>query len=247
MAMTDELDDALLVEEILDEVLEDLEGFDFLKSTEVCPVRTVEKPEEGKYPVIVTKDFGDGCKRWHWGRMKSGKIIIAIMGPWCEEGSVREVTFEEYKHGNTLVEGSKRIECMGRTDEGYIWHKITGELELTREREDEVLVIKRKVEKDRYMINGFRDKEVPNEWLIEGVVEVEKSNGTSYTVRTVEPLYRIQGCRWFQAGIKQIESGENVIQLDYGFEGEEKSACDSWITRQVNEEEPGEIDLSARN
>jgi hypothetical protein len=246
IALTNDVEDEILLEEILDEVMEDLEKYEFLKSSGECPVKTIEKPEEGKYPKIVTKDFGDGCYKNEWAKMRSGKIIITINGPWRKEGSVREITFEDYMHGKTLVEGEKRIECMGRTDEGFIWHKVEGVLNLTREKEDETVTIIRKVEKERYLINPEKEKDIPKEWLIEGEVKVEKSNGVSYEKKIVEPLHRIQGCRWFQDGLKQIEVGEDLIQIDYGFVGDEDSDCDSWILRWVNEEEAEEIDLSVK-
>jgi len=244
--LMEDADDALILEQILDEVMMDLERYEYLKSSDVCPVRTIETPEEGNYPKIVTRDFGKGCAMHESGKIRSGKIIITIRGPWCKEGSVRKITFKNYKHGNTLIEGSKKIVCMGKTDEGYIWHTIAGNIILTRERNGEKFVIFRHLAKDRYMINGFNDREVPNEWLIEGEVKVEKSNGVSYKVIITEPLYRIQKCRWFQSGIKQIESGENTILLDYGYVGAEDSACDSWMLRTVNEEEGEAIDLGGK-
>lgn len=244
--LMEDADDALILEQILDEVMSDLERYEYLKSSDVCPVRTIETPGEGKYPKIVTKDFGEGCAVHESGKIRSGKIIITIRGPWCKEGSVRKITFENYKHGNTLIEGSKKIICMGKTDEGHIWHTIAGNIILTREKNGEKLVIFRHLAKDRYMINGFSDPEVPNEWLIEGEVKVEKSNGVSYKVIISEPLYRIQKCWWFQSGIKQIESGENLILLDYGYVGDEDSACDSWMLRTVNDEEGEAIDLRSK-
>ena len=246
--LMEDADDALILEQILDEVMVDLERYEYLKSSDVCPVRTIETPEERNYPKIVTKDFGEGCAVHESGIIRSGKIIITIRGPWCQKGSVRKITFENYKHGNTLIEGSKKIVCMGKTDEGHIWHTIAGNIILTRERNGKKLVIFRHLAKDRYMINGFNDREVPNEWLIEGEVKVEKSNGVSYKVIISEsaPLYRIQGCRWFQSGIKQIKSGENLILLDYGFVGDEDSACDSWMLRTVNDEEGEVIDLGRK-
>ena len=244
--LLEDADDALILEEILDEVMVDLERYEYLKSSDVCPVRTIETPDEAIYPKIVTKDFGEGCTVHESGIIRSGKIIITIRGPWCQEGSVRIITFENYMHGNTLIEGSKKIECMGKTDKGYIWHTIAGKLKLSRERDGEKLVIERQVAKDRYMINGFNDREVPNQWLIEGKVKVEKSNGVSYKVFISEPLYRIQGCRWFQSGIKQIESGDNLILLDYGYVGDEDSTCDSWMLRTVNDEEGEAIDLRSK-
>jgi len=235
--------DALILEEILDEVMLDLEGYEYLKSSNTCPLRTIKTPEVGNYPKILIKDFGEGCTVHESGIIRSGKIIITIRGPWCKEGSVRKITFENYMHGNTLIEGNKKIECMGKTDEGYIWHTIAGNMKLTRERDDEKLVIKRQVAKDRYMINGFNDLEVANEWMIEGKVKVEKSDGLSYKVIISEPLYRIQGCRWFQYGIKQIDSDDNLVLLDYGYTGDEDSACDSWMLRTINDEEGKAIDL----
>ena len=134
----------------------------------------------------------------------------------------------------------------GRNRRGFLWHTIEGKLKLTRELEDGQLVVERKIEKDRYLINGLDDKDVPKEWLIEGKVKVEKSNGVSYKVSIAEPLYRIQGCRWYQAGLKQIESGENLIQIDYSYVGPEDGLCDSWVQRWVNEEEPELINLSEK-
>ena len=200
LAITEDVIDDILIEEIIDEILGDLEKYDFLKSSDVCPLKTIDIPEEGRYPKVVTLDFGEGCYKNDWSRMRSGKIILTINGPWHIKGSVREVAFDNYIHGKTLVEGGKRIECMGETEEGYIWHKIKGNIKLTRERDGESLIIKREVEKDRYLINGLNDRDVPNEWLIEGEGKVEKANGLSYEMKIAEPLYRIQGCRWFQAG-----------------------------------------------
>jgi len=245
--ISEDAEDAIIDEEILDEVLGDLEKYDFLKSAETCPVKTIERPVEGEYPIIVIKDFGDGCYKYENGRMRSGKIIVTIFGPWRKKGSIRIVTFNKYMHGKTLVKGKKEILSMGKTEEGYYWHKIDGEIELTREKDGKPLIIKRKVKKDRYLINGYKDADTPKEWLIEGKVRVKKSNDVSYVVNIAEPLYRIQGCRWIQAGLKKIEFEEDIIQIDYGFVGEDEQSCDSWIKRWINDEEAEEIDLNAKH
>jgi hypothetical protein len=96
---------------------------------------------------------------------------------------IRIVTFENYVHGNALVEGEKEIMSMGQTEEGYYWHKIKGEIVLTREKDGEQLIIKRKVEKDRYLINGYKDADTPKEGRIEGKVRVKKSNDGLMTRR----------------------------------------------------------------
>ena len=42
-----------------------------------CRTKTVEHPENTKYPKVVTIDFGDGCEDRH-GHIRSGKMIITI-------------------------------------------------------------------------------------------------------------------------------------------------------------------------
>jgi len=106
------------------------------------------------------------------------------------------------------------------------------------------------------MLVGWGNPDVPKEWLVDGHVKVSKSNGLSYMVNIHEPLYRIQGCRWAQSGIKVIhfnagnegnkptekEDYKHKVSIDYSY-AESEEACDSYVLRWVNNEEPEVINL----
>ncbi len=252
-----EIKDEVIIEEIIDDILYDLEQFDFLKSETTCPVVTVEKPDDARFPRIITRDFGEGCVN-EWGVEKSGKVIVTVYGPWLKEGSKRTVEFEDYTHRGTAVSGKKVIVCKGMNEDGYYVHSIRGKIQLVRE---DGMVISREITRRRTMLAGFGEPGVPKEWLLEGKTIVEKSNAREYVMNIREPLYRIQGCRWAQSGLKVIrfnideeeEADDAAVEgapeyrhkvvIDYGFVGQEDSACDSFVLRKVDDKEAEVVDL----
>lgn len=252
-----ELKEEVIIEEIIDDVLYDLEQFDFKKSESTCPVVTVEKPEDARFPKIITRDFGDGCVT-EWGVEKSGKVIVTLYGPWLREGSKRVVEFENYTHRGTAVNGRKVIVCEGLNADSLYVHSIRGKIQLVK---DDSLVVTREINKYRTMLAGFNEAGVPKEWLLEGSVKVTKSDGREYLMNIREPLYRIQGCRWAQSGVKVIRfnldtdedgSGANATEpreynhkvvIDYSYTGPEDGLCDSYVLRKVDDQEAEVVDL----
>ncbi|SRR6056297_3536608 len=258
MLVSNEIKDEVIIEEIIDDILYDLEQFDFKKSETTCPVITLEKPDDARFPRIITRDFGEGCIN-EWGVEKSGKVIVTVYGPWLKEGSRRTVEFDDYTHRGTAVSGKKVIVCKGMNGDGYYVHSIRGKIDLVRE---DGMVISRELTRRRTMLAGFGEPDVPKEWLMEGKTKVVKSNGREYVMNIREPLYRIQGCRWAQSGVKVIRfnideeetaadasAGEtpeykHKVVIDYGYVGEEDSACDSFVLRKVDDKEAELVDLS---
>jgi hypothetical protein len=246
-----------IIEEIIDDVLFDIEQFEFRKSESICPVITIETPEETRFPKIITRDFGDGCFN-EWGVEKSGKVIVTLFGPWLKEGSKRIVEFVDYTHRGTAVSGSKVIVCEGLNDDSLFVHSIRGNIQLVR---DDTLLVSRELNKYRTMLAGFREPGVPKEWLLEGTTRVVRSDGKEYVMKIREPLYRIQGCRWPQSGVKvirlnlpedettmEVSEGEEFefnhkVVIDYSYLGPENSSCDSFVLRKVDDQEEEVVDL----
>lgn len=255
--VSNELKEEVIIEEIIDDVLFDVEQFDFKKSEGTCPVITVEKPEDARFPKVITRDFGEGCVN-EWGVEKSGKVIVTLYGPWLREGSKRVVEFEDYTHRGTAVSGRKVIVCEGMNADSLFVHSISGKIELVRENG---MVVNRELHERRTMLAGFKEPGVPREWLLEGTVNVVKSDGRDYLMKIREPLYRIQGCRWAQSGVKvirfNIETDEDTtddstaetreyahrVVIDYSYVGQEDSRCDSFVLRKVDDQEPEVVDL----
>jgi hypothetical protein len=256
VAIVEEINNEI-IEEIIDDVLFDIEQFDFKKSESTCPVITIETPEETRFPKIITRDFGDGCVN-EWGVEKSGKVIVTLYGPWLKEGSKRIVEFENYTHRGTAVSGRKVIVCEGLNADSLFVHSIRGIIQLVRE---DSLVVTREISKQRTMLAGFNDPGAPREWLLEGTTKVVRSDGREYHIRIREPLHRIQGCRWAQSGIKvirfnlpeeeisaEISDGEEAkynhkVVIDYSYAGPENDRCDSFVLRQVDDQEEEVVDL----
>ena len=252
-----EVKDEVIIEEIIDDVLFDLEQFDFKKSESTCPLVTIETPDNARFPKAITRDFGDGCVN-EWGVEKSGKVIVTLYGPWLKEGSRRVIEFKNYIHRGTAVSGRKVIVCEGMNADSLFVHSIRGTIQL--EKEDSLLVT-REMNKFRTMLAGFNKPGVPREWLLEGTTKVVRSDGRAYRMNTREPLYRIQGCRWAQSGVKVIRfnldeeketavnaEGEEAkynhkVVIDYSYTGPEESRCDSFVLRTVDDQEEEVVDL----
>lgn len=252
-----EIKEEVIIDEIIDDVLYDLEQFDFKKSEGICPVITIDKPEDARFPKIITRDFGEGCVN-EWGIEKSGKVIVTLYGPWLREGSKRVVEFEDYTHRGTAVSGRKVIVCEGLNADSLFVHSIRGKIQLTR---DDSTIVTREITQRRTMLVGFGEPDVRKEWLLEGSVKVSKSDGREYLMNIREPLYRIQGCRWAQSGVKVIrfnlETDDDAttgitddtpeyahkVVIDYSYVGQEDSRCDSFVLRKVDDQEPEVVDL----
>jgi hypothetical protein len=238
LALTKEsIMDEILMEDILDEVMTEIDNFSIYKSSviEVCPQKTIEYPDSTSFPRIITKDFGDSCVN-QWGRVRSGKIIITVYGPWRKEGSLRIVTFDNFYFNGTKVEGVKKIVCEGFTDEGFLKHEIVAEIVLTKANG---VVVTRKVEKKRMKISGVDTQDPEDDaWLIKMEVHVKKSTDVEYEVNSIIPLRRQRTCKWFVSGSKKIEINEDTIVIDYG-EGE----CDNLATRSLNDGDPEVFEL----
>lgn len=230
--------------EIFDEIFDDSD-YGAFKSAEVsdghnCRTRTVELPEDGSFPRIVTLEFDGDCKDIN-GNVRSGKIIITIYGPYKREGSVREITFENYFINGNQVEGLKTLTTNARNDAGNLVFTIDfPNSKITRK---DSVVIERTVQKTREWIMGedTPGTNLDNEWLINGVVTRVNINDVLIT-RVLNNLHRAVNCRWPLSGTVDISGSDDrpLAVLDYG-----DGKCDKWATITI-EGDVWRIDLSDR-
>jgi len=241
----------IFVEDVMDDVFAEIfselfgiSGLGF-KSAETsaghnCRTRTVEMPEEGNFPRIVTLEFNGKCKDWA-GNVRSGKIIITVYGPYKTEGSVREVTFEDYFINGNQVEGTKTVTTVGRNLDGNLVVSISfPDAKITRKDD---IVIERSVEKTREWIAGEDTPEVrqDNEFLINGVVTRLNKDDVLIT-RVLTDIHRAVNCRWPLSGTVEITGDDDrpAAVLDYG-----EGKCDKWATITIGDE-VWRIDLKNR-
>lgn len=258
----------LIIEEalqstILDDLLRDIDiysalGEGWTKSAEIeggCPIITIERPGSAPFwPRKITLDFGDGCEKN--GKVKSGIMVIEKSGPWKESGSKREVTFDNYKVDNLLIEGKKELTNITEGD-GNPTFKIEANLTLTSKSDSgKVVIVTRKVEKEQEWISGFNDKDVPKQVYLTGQSDIVKTVGDEEKTIKKEftSILIVSGCRFPQTGVTDFKVNtfdglELEFALDYGTEGVAsdkcKESCDC-IATLTSGDQSEDIDLSAK-
>ena len=225
----------------LDEVMKNGDyKSDFLVTEDKCPAVSVENPETGIWPKVITIDYGSGCTGFY-NHTRSGKIIVEVTGPRRLEGSRRRVTFDNYYFNGIKVEGVKVFENLGANENQNFVISVTltnGRLVLPDGK-----TIERTVDHKREWIAGFM---TPNLWddecLVTGSATGKNAEDITY-VRTIStPLHWKRVCEFIVSGIIEIErEGAEPFILNYG-EGE----CDNKALVSRGEESK-EIELRHRH
>ena len=230
-----------IVESVIDEIdaalASDLEvaGEAALKSAaeEVgCPTVTVDRPEDARYPKVVTFDYGtENCEDRH-GRMKRGKVIVTKTGPHWTEGSERTVVFEDFFVNDNAVEGSRTYRNEGQNEDGNWEFSTTVNVTVTTIEE---ISWTRAADKIRTLVAGADTKNVwDDEFLITGTSSGASSEGYSVAREITTPLLKKRVCRFPVSGVIEIVRSKDetsvTVLLDYG-----TGECDNKAT--VTDEE----------
>ena len=209
-----------------------------------CPTVLVDRPEDEKYPKVVTFDFGTENCEDRFGRIKRGKVIVTVTGPHWVEGSERTVEFEDFYVNDNSVTGSKKHKNEGKNEEGQWYFSTT--IDVTHET-TEGISWTRKVDRIRTMVAG---DDTRNPWddafTISGTSSGSSSEGYSVTREITTPLYRERVCRFPLSGTVEIirtkDGVSKTVWLDHG-DGE---TCDNKATVTNEEGEVKEISLGKR-
>lgn len=187
----------------------------FLVTEDKCPMVSVENPEAGIWPKVITIDYGSGCTGFY-NHTRSGKIIVEVTGPRRLEGSLRRVTFDNYYFNGIKVEGVKVFENIGANENQNFVISVTltnGRLVLPDGK-----TIERTVDHKREWIAGFMTQNLwDDECLITGSATGKNGEDISY-VRTIStPLHWKRVCEFIVSGIIEIErEGAEPFSLNYG-------------------------------
>ena len=204
-------------------------GFDSFTTTsfsgrafrdEVLDCATVENDTVNN---IITIDYGEeGCEGRR-GRVRKGKIIIEYSGRRFQEGSFRQVTFEDFFVDSTQIEGTRTITVTEvDTVENTVTFDIT--LEGGKLTFGDGTTATRESRKSRTWFRGQGFATVI------GSANGVTREGENYTVEITEELVFRRAC-WNPgvfvpvSGVKEYTVGEVTSIIDYG-EGD----CDNVAT-----------------
>lgn len=245
---SDVAEDALIADAAYDDIflevdavmnLMDEQGYEqsSLKSApdqEACVVITIVSDGDAFWPRTITVDYGDGCDISRYNdsreRVRKGKIIIKISGPMWQEGSSREVTFEDFYINEHKVEGRRTVTNEGLWEDGDyagLWYfsvTLDGGTVTTPEGQ----MISKDVNRTRTFVEGFDTKWDTRDdiWHLNGIATGVNRAGIAFSREITSPLWKEIGCRFITRGTVLIEAeGRPDVILDYG-EGD----CDPLAT-----------------
>jgi hypothetical protein len=229
----------------VDAIVNEMEQYGYestaLKSAgvlEACPVISIITDGE-RWPRTIVVDYGEGCnisRNLDKERIRKGKIIITVSGPMWEQGSYREVKFEDFSINDHLVEGRRTVTNEGTWEDGdyqgklYFSIMLEGGLVTTPEGQQ----IAREVNHTRTFEEGFDTKWDSRDdiWHINGIATGVNRRGISYTREITSALWKEIGCRFITKGTILIVADERPdVILDYG-----DGTCDPEATITVNGE-----------
>jgi len=211
-----------------------------LKSAEVwdCLTVTVHENETSEFwPRSWTLDYGQENCETVWGNSRRGKIHVTLTDWWRNEGSLREITFEDYFFNDIKLEGVKTILNTGEND--------GGNLTFTKKIEGGKLVyadggeISWECEKFSELVEGNETLRFADDvWSVTGSGSGINLDGLDYTFEITTPLIYQSGCFYPVSGVIEISTQESVQVIDYG-----NGECDNLATATTNDGDPETIEL----
>jgi hypothetical protein len=198
-----------------------------LKSAEIidCLTVTVHENDNGDFwPRSWTLDYGSENCACYFGNLKRGKINVTLSDWWRNEGSLREITFEDYFFNDNQLEGTKTILNTGVNESGNLtFTKNVNDAKLTY---TDGSSITWNCEKYSELIEGgdtfvFAD----DVWSVTGSGSGVDLDGKAYTMEITTPLIYQNGCFYPVSGIVEIVTdGQDIKVIDYG-----SGECDNII------------------
>jgi len=212
----------------VEEITTDNEG---LKSATLsdCLSLTIHENEDGEFwPRNWTLDYGTENCACFLGNVKRGKINVSLSDWWRNEGSLRQIEFENFYMNDNKMEGVKTIRNTGLNESGNLtFLKNITDAKLTNTDE---LLMTWNCEKTSEQIEGgatflFAD----DVWSVTGSGSGVNFDGKTFTMEITSQLIYKNGCFYPVSGVVEIVTdGEESKTINYG-DGE----CDTIVTVTV--------------
>jgi len=179
------------------------------------------------FPLTITVDYGTtNCQGWD-GKYRRGKVIVVLTGRYREQGTVINITPQDYYVNDHKIEGQKKITNMGLNSNGNIYFNIEENLKITR---PDGKVITWQSKRTREWIAGSSTLAPwDDEYLISGTGEGVNKDGIHFTMNITKPIHIKLNCPWPVEGAIEIQpDGYKKRTLDFG-----SGTCDNEATLTI--------------
>lgn len=181
-------------------------------------------PMDGYLEIIL--DYGEGCttKKNH---LAKGKIIIHADASISNSTMSMTYTFDNFYIDDKKIEGTVEKLRIRSNDNGNPQSQITRKMTMIWPDNSSASI---EGQRTREWIKGSEnDLWGDNEFSITGNWTIIRRNGKAYSSNIVEPLIRTLACRFTISGIIEIETQEEISQLNFG-----DGQCDDLATITKN-------------
>lgn len=168
-------------------------------------------------PKTITIDFGSSNCQCIDGRNRRGKILASYTGNYTDQGTVINITFDNYFVNDNQVKGTKTITNMGLNNNSHLVYQIAvnGQVVKANNKGTITWISTR----EREWIAGANTplNLLDDTYGITGSANGTTASGHPYNITITQQLIRKISCNWIESGvITLVPEGLDPITLNYG-------------------------------
>lgn len=186
----------------------------FYKGKANCATITIDTNQT---PHVLVIDFGSTNCLCDDGKNRRGAIVTTFTGPYGQAGTVITHTPQDYYVDDYKIEGTKIVTNQGTDSNGDPYFTVDIDGTITKPDGDQFTYMSDRVrtwkEGHDTPLNIWDD-----EYEITGTATGTNSQGGSYSITSITPIWYKLGCKWPTSGSLNIDlsSLNNDIVVDYG-------------------------------
>lgn len=188
-----------------------------------CTTVTIDTANATRSLII---DFGTTNCLCIDGRYRRGKILANWTGKYRDEGTVVNISFDNYFVNDNQVKGTHKTTNMGLNAANHLVYKIEVDGSIVKANSGGTITWVST--RQREWVDGASTplNILDDTYSITGSASGANTSGGSYTISITQALVRKMSCYWFESGkVDVTPAGKLTRTLDYG-----SSGCDNKAT-----------------
>lgn len=192
-----------------------------------CTNVTIDSANTNRTLVI---DFGTTNCKGADGRNRRGKILATWTGKYRDQGTVVNITFDNYFVDDNQIKGTHKTTNMGYNAAQHLVYKIEVDGSIVKANNGGTILWKSTREREWVAGAATPMNILDDTYSITGSANGTTASGDAYTISITQALVRKMNCYWFESGKLEVTpAGRLTRTLDYGSTG-----CDNKATVTIN-------------
>lgn len=174
----------------------------------------------------ITIDFGTSNCLCVDGRYRRGKIFATWTGKYRDQGTVVNISFDNYFVNDNQLKGTHKTTNMGLNAANNLVYKIEVDGSIVKANNGGTITWASTRQREWVAGASTPLNILDDTYSITGSASGTNASGGSYTISITQALVRKMSCYWFESGkVDVTPAGRLTRSLDYG-----SSGCDNKAT-----------------